>query len=154
MFLLAKLRQKYQQQQKKSAWSIGQLLCSRIRDAMLHLTFLICLFNVDTESIFRKYFEDSQISLDNFMSYDGLSSVMQGSKSGLEKRIRSTVTNHILNIDGDCVHHVHDSGKQLCKSFNNFVSHLTLSGQQICVNILRYHQGIFHIGGSLLMTYQ
>lgn len=47
------------------------------------------------------------------MSYDGLSSVMQGSKSGLEKRIRSTVTNHILSIDGDCVHHVHDCGKQL-----------------------------------------
>ena len=38
--------------------------------------------------------------------------VMKGSKAGLETKIRGAVAPHLLDIDGDAAHHVHNSAKQ------------------------------------------
>ena len=54
--------------------------------------------------------------------------VMRGSKSGLETRIRSTVAPHVLIIDGDSCHHMHNASKKLT---NVFVWHVEF----LCNNI-------------------
>ena len=40
-------------------------------------------------------------------------------KGGLEKQLRDKAP-HLLNINGDCCHHVHNSVKAFCQTFNNF----------------------------------
>ena len=40
-------------------------------------------------------------------------------KGGLEKQLRDKAP-HLLNISGDCCHHVHNSVKAFCQTFNNF----------------------------------
>ena len=50
--------------------------------------------------------------------------VMRGSKAGLETRIHGTIAPHLLNIDDDAAHHVHNSAKQFCMSFNKHVENL------------------------------
>ncbi|XP_061574023.1 uncharacterized protein LOC133440720 [Cololabis saira] len=43
-------------------------------------------------------------------------SVMRGSKNGLEAKIREKIP-HLLNIDGDSCHHIHNCAKEFCKPF-------------------------------------
>ena len=68
--------------------------------------------------------------------------VMRDSKSSFEKQIHDTVAPHLLDVDGDSAHHVHDSAKQLCKPFDNIwkvfvtIFILILSGLKICENTL------------------
>ena len=47
--------------------------------------------------------------------------VMRGRVSGVEKRIRDNYAPHLLNIDGDSCHHVHNGCKALCKPFDKFL---------------------------------
>ena len=49
---------------------------------------------------------------------------MCGKKSGLEKRLRNKAP-QLLNVDGDCCHHVHNSIKGFCQPFNNLVEKFT-----------------------------
>ena len=49
---------------------------------------------------------------------------MRGSKAGLEIRICGTVAPHLLDIDIDAAHRVHNSPKQFCMPFNNHVENL------------------------------
>ena len=51
-------------------------------------------------------------------------SVMRGSKTGLEKRIRDSVTPHLLDIDGDICHHVHNIAKMFTKAFDGYLEKL------------------------------
>ena len=51
-------------------------------------------------------------------------SVMRGSKTGLEKRIRDNVAPHLLDIDGDICHHVHNIAKMFTKSFDDYLESL------------------------------
>ena len=85
---------------------------------MNHLT-AISLLKVDTTSIYSslcKYFGDNDIPWDNLMSMMMDScNVMRDSKAGLETRIRNTVAPHLLDIDGDSAHHVHNSSKQFSR---------------------------------------
>ena len=94
---------------------------------MHHLT-AISLLKVDTESIYsslRKHFGDNNISWDNLMSIMMDScNVMRGSKAGLEIRICGTVAPHLLDIDIDAAHRVHNSPKQFCVPFNNHIESL------------------------------
>ena len=46
--------------------------------------------------------------------------VMRGSKSGVEVRLRE-VAPHLLDIDGDTVHHVHNASKRLTQPFDRMV---------------------------------
>lgn len=50
--------------------------------------------------------------------------VMRGSKTGLEKRLTSSVTPHLLDIDGDSCHHAHNAAKQFMKPFDYHVEGL------------------------------
>ncbi|XP_061574017.1 zinc finger protein 62 homolog [Cololabis saira] len=43
-------------------------------------------------------------------------SVMRGWKNGLEAKIREKIP-HLLNIDGDSCHHIHNCAKEFCKPF-------------------------------------
>ena len=51
-------------------------------------------------------------------------SVMRGRKSGVETRIRSENAPHLIDIDGDTCHHVHNACKALTKPFGKFVEQL------------------------------
>ena len=45
---------------------------------------------------------------------------MSGKKGGLKKQLRDKAP-HLLNIDSDCCHHVHNSVKVFCRPFDNIV---------------------------------
>ncbi|GBM52250.1 hypothetical protein AVEN_97382-1 [Araneus ventricosus] len=82
------------------------------------------VIRVTSESLFKeivKVFQDHNIPWDNLMSIlmDSCN-VMRGSKPGLEARIREKTT-HLLDIDGDSYHHIHNSAKKLCKPFKGHV---------------------------------
>ncbi|KAJ8315731.1 hypothetical protein KUTeg_007881 [Tegillarca granosa] len=49
--------------------------------------------------------------------------VMRSSKSGLEKILRDKAT-HMLDIDGDSCHHIHNATKKFCDPFNYWVEGL------------------------------
>ena len=50
--------------------------------------------------------------------------VMRGSKSGLEVRLRSEKAPHLLDIDGDSCHHVHNAAKEFLKPFEYWIERL------------------------------
>ena len=50
--------------------------------------------------------------------------VMCGSKSGLETRIRNDKVSHLLGLDGDVCHHIHNSSKKISVPFDNFIEAL------------------------------
>ena len=51
-------------------------------------------------------------------------SVMRGSKSGVETRIRKENVTHLLDIDGDACYHAHNASKKLSEPFDNLVERL------------------------------
>ena len=42
--------------------------------------------------------------------------LLSRSKTGVEKRLRDEIP-HLLDVDGDLVHHVHNAAKVLCTTF-------------------------------------
>ena len=50
--------------------------------------------------------------------------VMPRSKNGLETRIRTEKAPHLLDIDGDSCHHMHNTTKMFCKPFGYWVETL------------------------------
>ena len=50
--------------------------------------------------------------------------VMLGSKKGLESRIRKELATHLLDVDGDVRHHVHNASKRLCGLFEQWTEKL------------------------------
>ena len=68
-----------------------------------------------------KLFQDDQIPFENLVSdLSGSTNYMHGKKSGLEKRLQDKAP-QLLNVDGDCCHHVHNSIKNFCQPFDNLV---------------------------------
>ena len=68
-----------------------------------------------------KLLQDDQIPFENLVSdLSDSTNYMRGKKSGLEKRLRDK-TPQLLNVDGDCCHHVHNSIKVFCQPFDNLV---------------------------------
>ena len=53
-----------------------------------------------------------------------LCAVIRGSKTGLEKRIRDNKESHLLDINGDICHHIHNCTKKFCAPFNKHVEKL------------------------------
>ena len=51
-------------------------------------------------------------------------SVMRGSKSGLETRLRQEKASHLLDIDGDTCHHIHNATKVMCNPFDGHLERL------------------------------
>ena len=48
---------------------------------------------------------------------------MRSKKSGLETKLREKAP-HLLDIDGDVCHHIHNTVKKFCSPFNNFLERL------------------------------
>ena len=84
--------------------------------------FSTSLIKVDSQSIFNavdKFFDDNEIPWENLVSIlmDSCN-VMRGSKSGFETRIRDSRAHHLLDIDGDACHHIHNASKSTFESFD------------------------------------
>ena len=83
---------------------------------------------VDSESLYKELvelFARLGLTWDNLLAIlMDTCSVMRGSKTGLEKRIRDTVAPHLLDIDGDSCHHVHNVVKLFTIQFGLFVESL------------------------------
>ena len=68
-----------------------------------------------------KLFLKDEIPFGNLVSdLSDSTNYMRGKKSGLEKRLRDKAP-HLLDIDGDVCHHIHNTVKEFCKPFENFV---------------------------------
>ena len=88
----------------------------------------ISVIRVNSQSLLEELeniFSVNQIPWNNLMSIlmDSCN-VMRGSKSGLEVRLREKFAPHLLDIDGDICHHIHNASKQLCKPFGYWVEEL------------------------------
>lgn len=72
-----------------------------------------------------KLMEDCQIPWKNLTSVlmDSCS-VMRGNKTGVETRLRSEKAPHLLDIDGDLCHHIHNASKKLCAPFEFYLERL------------------------------
>ena len=82
---------------------------------------------VDALSLFNcvvELFTKNNIPWENLVSIlmDSCA-VMRGKKSGLETRIREKVP-HLIDVDGDVCHHMHNSCSTFCKPFDGFASKL------------------------------
>ena len=89
-----------------------------------HLSSLSCI-HASSAAVYHEIvsvFEKHDIPFSNLMSVlmDSCN-VMRGSKSGVEVKIRSNKAEHLLDIDGDTCHHIHNASKKFCKPFNNWV---------------------------------
>lgn len=87
-----------------------------------------CVNNVNSEAIFQglcQIFQKNDIPWKNLMSVllDSCN-VMRGRNAGLEVKIRLQCP-HLLDIDGDSCHHIHNAAKQFCKPFGMHVESLS-----------------------------
>ena len=88
----------------------------------------ISVVSVSAESLLQELvniFSENEIPWENLMSVlmDSCA-VMRGSKSGLEVRLRSEKAPHLLDIDGDSCHHVHNAAQKFLKPFEFWVERL------------------------------
>ena len=76
---------------------------------------------------------------------------MGGCKTGLEKRLRDGPVPHLLDIDGDLCHHIHNIVKKFLSNFENYLEKLfrdlyrdfDLSADLFKrLELLRYHIGV------------
>lgn len=91
------------------------------------------LIRVNAESVYDAIvdlFATKAIPWDNLVSMlmDSCN-VMRGSKTGFEIlrfeiRIREQKARHLLDIDGDSCHHIHNCAKEFCKPFKNYAESL------------------------------
>jgi hypothetical protein len=91
----------------------------------------LCSFSVikvDAESLFNEVsgvIEKMGIPWSNLISIlTDSCNVMRGHKSGLETRIRDNKAKHLLDIDGDSCHHLHNSAKEFSKPFEKWLENL------------------------------
>lgn len=85
------------------------------------------IVTADSSSLFEKVcemFEKHSLPWNNLMSVllDSCNT-MRGKKSGLETRMREKAR-HLLDIDGDAVHHAHNAAKAFAKPFQYFLEGL------------------------------
>ena len=98
-------------------------------DAVLveHLASLE-LIKVNSESLYEalvELFSKHEIPWENCVSIlmDSCN-VMRESKSGLETRIREQKANHLLDVDGDSCHHVHNAAKKFSAALGGHLESL------------------------------
>ena len=76
------------------------------------------MIEVNALNLFKKIcelFQADQIPFENRVSdLSDSTNYIRGKKGGLEKRLRDKAP-HLLNIDNDCCHHVHNSVKVFCQ---------------------------------------
>lgn len=86
------------------------------------------VITVNSKSLYQEIvslFEKNHLPWRNLVSLMMDScNVMRGSKSGVETRIRENKAPHLLDVDGDSCHHIHNATKQFCKPFDGLVEGL------------------------------
>ncbi len=106
---------------------LASYFCKIIRRIKVsHLTSLK-LERVDADTVFKalkEYWDTNNLPYENLISVlmDSCS-VMRGGNTGVEVKLH-TVAPHLLNIDGDTVHHVHGAGKAFSEAFNQYLEQL------------------------------
>ena len=88
----------------------------------------VSMIKVDSVSLFKtleNIFHEKEIPWKNLMSVllDSCN-VMRGKKSGLETRLREGPAPHLLDVDGDSVHHAHNAAKAFAKPFKSWLEGL------------------------------
>lgn len=86
------------------------------------------VIKVDAKSLVHglvQIFKKHNLDWDNVVSIlmDSCN-VMRGKLGGVETRIRKDLAPHLLDVDGDSCHHVHNSSKRFSKPFNNYLETL------------------------------
>ena len=86
------------------------------------------LIKINAESIYNvivDLIETNDIPWSNLTSVlmDSCS-VMRGKKSGVETRLRNEKAPHLLDIDGDSCHHIHNACKRFCNPFQKYLEYL------------------------------
>ena len=88
-----------------------------------HLASL-SLLGVNASSVLhaiKNEFENLELPWKNIMSIlVGSCNIMRGSKNGFETKIQENLASHLLDIDGDTCHHVHNIAKCFTKPFKKF----------------------------------
>ena len=88
----------------------------------------ISLLKVNTATVFKTFkdlFEELDLPWSNLMSIlMDTCVVMRGSKNGFETLIRRDLAPHLLDIDGDSCHHIHNIAKHFTKPFSLFLEKL------------------------------
>ena len=71
--------------------------------------------------VLKNEFENLELPWKNIMSIlvDSCN-IMLGSKNGFETKIQENLASHLLDIDGDTCHHVHNIAKYFTKPFKKF----------------------------------
>ncbi|KAH3842991.1 hypothetical protein DPMN_116497 [Dreissena polymorpha] len=82
----------------------------------------------DSETVFKevvKVIEGNEIPWKNLVSVlmDSCG-VMRGNKNGVETRLRLEKAPHLLDVDGDSCHHMHNCSKKLCEPFTRYLESL------------------------------
>ena len=88
----------------------------------------VTLVKVSADCIFKELdsvFTDLKLPWENLVSIlmDSCA-VMRGSKAGLETLVRQKKAPHLLDIDGDSCHLVHNAAKHFCNKFEGHVETL------------------------------
>ena len=108
------------------------LLCSYFSSSaskvvVEHLTS-ISLTKVSAENLLLEisnFFSENEVPWESLISVlmDSCR-VMRGSKAGFETKIRSEKAPHLLDVDGDSCHHIHNASKRFSKPFNMWLENL------------------------------
>lgn len=106
---------------------VSYFCCEKKQVVVKHFASVSCI-KVNSLSLYDEIvnlMESNNIPWTNLMSIlmDSCN-VMRGCKSGLETRIRTEKAPHLLDIDGDVCHHVHNAAKSFCKVFGYCVEQL------------------------------
>lgn len=97
-------------------------------ETRIHHLASIEISRADSETIFNaicQIFNENALPWTNLISvlFDSCS-VMRGSISGVETRLREEKAPHLLNIDGDSCHHMNNVAKRFCAPFERHLENL------------------------------
>lgn len=106
------------------------LFSSKSNQVEVHHLTSFTVTKVNSQSLFDQVvnvFRENDIPWKNLMAVlmDSCN-VMRGNKSGFETRLRTEKTPHLLDVDDDVCHHIHNSSKAFCKPFNHLAEALFL----------------------------
>ena len=86
--------------------------------------YSLSMTTVNAETVYKAVmnaFDEDDIPLTNLIStLSDSANYMRGKISGFETRLRETAP-HLLDIDGDVCHHVHNSVKKFCNHFEGYI---------------------------------
>ena len=90
----------------------------RVVVSHLHSSEILTVNSASITGLIEDVFDRYSIPWRNLVSILSDScNVMRGKKAGVETRIRESHAHHLLDIDGDTCHHVHNAAKRLSQAF-------------------------------------